>query len=327
MKTRLMITSAMTPAEQRVGRYMRAPDAHPDGGVAVAEPPTPVEEAAPAAPPAKSTDDLYDEEFGGGSDEDGDDEDGGEGDEEDNEEDEDEAAEPVKEPPVKQPAPVEERIGELTAELRETQRQLAEEKRLREDAAKPKDTPAEEAKKAPDPADYEFGEADAKFIAASARWHADQRFDERQEMADREAMIAEIETGWKGAISEPSVAEQYPDFEEKVTKGADRKDWACTPVMAVLIKRSDVGVHVAYDLASNADESRRIAALSPEQQLYEIGRIEGRVSAALTAKGAEPAPKRATNAPSPPEARSRGAGGKFATDGDALYDKMLREFD
>lgn len=322
MRTRLMITSAMTPTEQRVGRFLRAPDGHDN------TPATTVEvEAAPTVPepPAKSTDDLYDEDYGGAVvDEEGGEEGG---------DDEPPAAKPEEEVKPKEEAKpendVEKRIGDITAELRETQRQLAEERRLREEASKPKEeTKGEQVAGPPDPKDYEFGDADAKFIADNARWHADQRFDERIHAQKIEEKIAQIETGWKGAIEVPELVEEYPDFKEKVTAGAASKAWACSPTMAILIKNSPVGPHVAYELASNADESRRIYHLSDEEQLLEFGRLEGRMTALrAAAKPAAPAPKKVPDsAPPPPEARSRGNGGKFATEGDALYERMLKEF-
>jgi hypothetical protein len=331
MTRNLMITTAMTPLEAKAGRFMRAPDHPTDSGAPMVD----LEEAPEAkvpTPPAKSTDDLYDEEYAGTVDGD---------DGKDGEDGEDDALElknvvieegdekPEEKPEEKPVNDVQKRIDDMTAELRETQRQLAEERRQREEASKPKgeeETPQEDGP--PNPEDYEFGKADDKFIADWSRWNADQRFDERQRASQAEAEIEALETGWKGAIEQPDVVELYPDFDDKVTKGADRKDWACSPTMAVLIKRSDVGAHVAYELATNPDESRRIAALSPNEQLLEIGRLEGRMSAKVSASSVEqPATKKATQAPPPPEARARGQGGKFAKAEDAMYDRMLAEFD
>jgi hypothetical protein len=327
MKTRLMISSAMTPVEMAAGRFLRAPDGHPEGGAVMVDvPETPPAETPPAAPTdaGKSIEDLYDQEFGGAGPDapEGEGDDGEEGEEEPND------------PPEPEGAPKEEKtpseLEERDNRIRQLERELEE---ARKAAPKPQETPKVEdgpaEAKAPDPADYEFGAADEKFIADHARWHADQRFRELQETAAVEAKIEAMETKWKGAIDTDDIKEAYPDFDEKVTKGADRKDWFCSPTMAVLIKNSDVGPHVAYELASNAAESKRLASLSPEEQLLEFGRLEGRALAKreLAASAAsEPAPKRTTNAPPPPDARSRGNGGKFASPQDALYDKMLTEF-
>jgi hypothetical protein len=316
----LMISASMTPIEAKMGRYMRAPDHDASSAPMIEIDETPTNApAVPAAPVGKTTDDLYDEEYGGTVEE------------ASSEEPEVlELTEEVKEeakPEAKPENDVQKRIDQLTAELRETQRQLAEASRPREQNSKP--TGAEEPKGdgAPNPEDYDFGKADDKFIADWARWNADQRFNERAEQVRVEQQIEAIETSWKGALEAPEVVEAYPDFDEKVTKGADRQEWACSLPMAVLIKRSDVGPDIAYELASNPDESRRIASLSLEEQLLEFGRLEGRASALKgTARSAAPAPKKVpSSAPPPPANRSRGSGGKFANPQDALYDRMLSE--
>lgn len=317
MKTRFMLSTAMTAAEQAAGRYLRAPDGHPEAGVVTVDVPEP-----PAAPPEQKTiEQQYDEEFGSvETDTSGEgDGDGGEA-----------VEESTEEPPKPEGVPdAAKELDELKARNLQLERDLEEARR----APQPKETPKEELSnestevKAPDPKDYEFGAADEKFIADTASFHAEQRFNELQEAKQVEARIEAIETSWKGAIETDAVKEQYPDFDELVTKGADEKAWACSPTMAVLIKQSEVGPHVAYELASNAEESRRIAALEPHDQLLEFGRLEGRAMArAEFAATPTPTQKRVPSAPPPPVNRSRGNGGQYATAQDAMYDKMLNEF-
>lgn len=328
MKGMLLSQASMTPTERAVGRFLRAPDGHPDPAPAATEDPAPAQSEEPTQEPAKdqTTDDLYDQEYGATSSEEDSSEgqDGGEGGGDGDDSGDDDPADagaPKEDDAAKKH---EERIARLEAEL-------AEERRLREEAKKPteeKPESSESEDKAPDPADYEFGEADGKFIADLARWNTRQELAEHQRQQSFKAELDSIEQGWKGAISKPEVAERYPDFAEKVTKGAAEQKWDCTPHMALLIKNSPLGPDVAYELASNPSEATRLAGLTPQELLLEFGRVEGRVEGKIAAKSADapPAPNRKTAAPKPPTARSRGAGGQFETEHDALYSKMLKEF-
>jgi hypothetical protein len=131
-----------------------------------------------------------------------------------------------------------------------------------------------------------------------------------------------MEVKWSERVT--SAAEKYPDFAEKVTKGADNNAWACPPVVALGIKASEYGPDVAYHLATNVEESRRIASMHPLEQAREFGRLEARFE--LAAKQTEqPKPKTVTQAAPPPSVQARGAGGKFAVSADtedfAAFDK------
>lgn len=70
-----------------------------------------------------------------------------------------------------------------------------------------------------------------------------------------------------------------------------------TPVMADVIRESDVGPAVAYHLGTNRAEAERIAALPAHRQAAELGKLEARLSAAPEAPKAQtrnppPAPPR-----------------------------------
>jgi hypothetical protein len=102
--------------------------------------------------------------------------------------------------------------------------------------------------------------------------------------------------------------------------------------MALAIKSSPVGPHVAYELAKNPTEAARIAKLIPVEQAFELGKLEGRHAARVAGKKAvveEPAPvpaKVASSAPPPPQHRSRGSGGQYVSEIGGLQDRMLKEF-
>lgn len=336
LKTKLMLSGAFggfTANERRLGRFIRDGEGHPAPAPA-AEPAA--EPVAQMPLPPQSSDDLYEAEYGGSIDP----VEPPKADEELLLEDEvPPAPEEKKEP---KGASAEERINEATAAQREAERLLAESRRdsaalearlaaLEKGVSPPK--PKEEVKErgpdeAPNPDDYEFGEADAKFLADHSAFHAVKAVKDHAAKQELEQQVQGIETAWTEAIAAPDIAEQYPDFEEKVTQGATAKAWACTPVMALLIKSSAVGPDVAYHLATTPAESKRIASLDDNEQILEIGRLEGRYLARKETAPATtvPAKKVVTDAPAPPSNRSRGSGGQFVQGQDAVYDKMLTEF-
>jgi len=215
---------------------------------------------------------------------------------------------------------VQERMNEMTAARREAER-VAEE-RAREveywkGVAEGKKPEAEAGKPAegddPEPKsdDYEYGEADARFIPDNARWNARDEFRQQQRQANEQAEAAALRRGHEARVAE--AVEKYPDYAEKVQASADRGEWPCTQVMALGIMASEVGPDVAYHLASNHAEAARIAKLHPLEQARELGRIEG----GFLNKPKEPAPKvDAPKAPPPPTHQARGVGGKFEVDDD-----------
>lgn len=306
----------MTVNERRLGRFIRDGEGHPAPAPAAAEPapapsvaesddfsafesslePAPTPDSGTVAEPAPADTD-----------------DGGPG------------APPEPEP---QGASDQQSIDDLRADY---QRQLEERdrelERLRQEREKPAEPPKEQQERkvgdAPNPDDYEFGEADSKYIADLAIYHADRRFEQREAQAQLMREVEEIETGWKTRTGSEEFKAKYPDFEEKVTRGADRGAWDCSPVAAVVLKSSEVGGDVAYHLATNPAESKRIAALPPMEQVRELGRLEGRFMTEAKPKVAAPT---VTQAPPPPESRARGAGGRFAvpadTDDFAAFDAM-----
>lgn len=219
---------------------------------------------------------------------------------------------------------VQERINEITAEKHDAIRERDEAlRKLAEVSAKPEapkpaeDTPAPaaDADPKPDPEKFEFGEADPEFTLALAQWGARQEFktlsDKQSQEAAVKAEIAQIDTQFRERVT--ASAEKYPDFKEKVLDTAERNEWPLTEVVGLGIKTSEVGPDVAYYLAENKDEARRIANLHPLQQAREFGRLEAKF---LSETKAPTPPKIVTDAPKPPENRARGGGGKFAVDDD-----------
>lgn len=99
---------------------------------------------------------------------------------------------------------------------------------------------------------------------------------------------------------------KYDDFEQV----AYNNKVPITPIMADVIRASDVGPDVAYYLGSNVKEAERIARLPDFLQAKEIGRIEAKLASA-------PPVKKTTSAPapvSPVTARSTGSPAYDTTD-------------
>lgn len=315
----------LTAAEQRAGRFLRSPDGH-DGGAAPA-PAAPAPADPYEAPEAPGTvDDAYDKEFGGvvlpGEGDDDGDAGGGE--------------DPAPEKPgVSEPEQKDDKdpAAELEAERQRANRleeELREAKKGKEpakDDAKP--AAPEESDPAPKPDDYEFGEADSKYIAEFARWNARQEFKAEREREQIATELNTIEDGWNTAVASEDITAEYPDFADVVTKGAAEEKWDCTPLMALGIKSSPVGPHIAYELAKNPAEATRIANLPSVEQAWELGQLAGKHAARVAGKKAEaeaPAPtKVASSAPPPPAHRSRGSGGQ-SNDMSSTYDRMIKEF-
>lgn len=212
------------------------------------------------------------------------------------------------EPRPKPKKTAQDRIDELTRARREAEREAAHWRKIAQgEAPQPKEEPAAQA---PDPDQYEYGEADPKYISALVAHETKKGIDAaRKEMA-QDLHVQAQERVWETA--QDAARSKYSDYDDLVTIGAAQGRWDCSPVMAQAIRSSDAGGEVAYHLASNPAEARRIASLDQISQVRELGKLEGR----LAAPPAAPKPKTATDAPKPPENLARGAGGRFTVQPD-----------
>ncbi len=214
-----------------------------------------------------------------------------------------------------------ERINEVTAARREAEREADEAKRRAEywesvarNGAKPAEVAQEaqpQADERPNPEAYAEGIYDPSYIEDLTGWKAEQAVAKRFEERAREDAAASEARSFDDRAAK--FAEQNPDYQAVVVDGAKRNAWACTPAMNDAIKTSDVGPSVAYHLAKNPDDARRIAALPPISQVREIGRLEARFEAKAEEPAPKPTPKTATDAP-PPTPQARGTAGRFAVD-------------
>lgn len=308
---------AMTAAERAAGRYMRAPDGHGDGGdgggaAAVAEPPEPAPE-----PTGEEINDPVEDvgshrQPAAGDDSQPDDGDGGE-----------EGGAP--------PKPAEPKPDDTAARLEALERRLADSERdteywqgrfngtLNEDGTpvnQPQErTIAPDHPDRPNPADYTYGETDAEYIRDLARFESNLAFEERMAEQEVSRQLSEVETSHAGRVEEAKT--RYADYEEKVIKGADvdpvtkEPKWFCSQLMSLGLKTSEYGPDIAYQLASNPEESRRIAQLPPLDQAKEFGRMEYIAEQSRKSEGEGGGPGRTTrvsNTPPPPPRAKGGAG-------------------
>lgn len=244
--------------------------------------------------------------------------------------------------------PAHQRIAELTAKLRQAERDLAARVPAPEAPPVEQQAPAAFDTPAPDPNDdkYEFGEADPNYLADLTDWKVEKKLAERDAKAAEDAAkqrqastAAEIDGKWNEQAAKG--AEKYEDFNEVVLESAAAGEWACPPLVAAAISISPVGHDAAYHLAKNPVEAELIAtelATNPLAAAERFGAIEGqfldkaparpesnhpldmaihagRLRAFLD-KQSKPKGKLSTDAPEPPKHQVRGAAGQFEVGGD-----------
>lgn len=206
-----------------------------------------------------------------------------------------------------------ERIDELTRARREAEREAEFWKSKAIPTKGPEPAPQPKADDRPDPAAYQFGETDPEFIEALGAFAARQEF---KRLSAEQAQSQQVRTAQQADQDRRAAfAKDHPDFHDKIATKL-----IATDVMAEAMIDSEHGPAVAYHLANNPDEAKRIAGLSPVAQVRAIGAIEGRLAAPSTQTPAK------TVSDAPPVLQTvRGAGGKFKaapdTDDFASFDK------
>jgi hypothetical protein len=208
------------------------------------------------------------------------------------------AAEEGEGAPPKPKNSAQERIDELTRARREAERRAERAERELHQARNPQ--PAPQAPQEPNPANYQYGEADAGFIRDLAAFSARQAFAAEAERHSAQTQAQAVEKTWNDR--QVTYATSKPDYFD-VIEG----EWACSVPMADAIRTSDDGPAVAYHLASHPEEARRIAGLNPLAQIREIGRLEAKLAQPVTPS---PPLKIASDAPAPAPT-VRGQGGRF----------------
>lgn len=236
--------------------------------------------------------------------------------------------------------PAGQRIAELTAKLRQAERDL--------EAARGK--PAEEVIAKPDPAEFEFGEADPAYIEKLTDWKIETREAEKAKaegvQREQQAMVDRIQTGI--ATAEETAKAKYDDFDARVAEAVEaRAGEPLPPVLSIALGVSPVGGDLIYRLATDEAMSEKLEKLakggpqsmnalamamgelegeyiegSDDSDLdmsdnLDMARMMGRMRARLAGKSAPAKPVvTTTEAPEPPQHRVRGGAGKFEVGAD-----------
>lgn len=195
----------------------------------------------------------------------------------------------------------------------------------------------DEVAAAPDPKKFEYGELDAGYIRALARWEAKQEIADSSKNQAKEQQTADERKAakeFKAALTsfKDKGSELYEDFEEVVFQGAKDEVWQLSDELGAALVSSDFGQQIAYELASDPKEADRVYKLSPARQLTWLGRQEAKLeetagsgakteaekaaeSEATARKQAGSSSVRETKAPNPVQ-RARGTGSNSSVAGD-----------
>jgi DNA repair exonuclease SbcCD ATPase subunit len=259
-------------------------------------------------------------------------------DEEVEEEDEEELPDEEEEEPEPEPEPVkakkksfQSRIDEITARAYEAERRealLRQELEALKTEAKPQakeptsnDNRSPEGAPSPDAVDeagellYPLGEFDPKFISDLTRYTIKVESERAKAEAQKAAAVQAAEEARQEIVNQYAerfnqAADEIPDLREKVAGLADQFnsiDENYGEYLATTIMSLESGPRLMYYLSQNIGEAQKIVASGPAAATLALGRLD----AMLSKPKAEEKRKLVSNAPPPPQARARGAHGRF----------------
>lgn len=199
--------------------------------------------------------------------------------------------------PKKKPAS--QRIRELTAKYRQTEREVQELRRLlNERGESQKDYQQPQTPKKPNREDYDdedqYFEALADYKAEAKLSERDQKQQQETERQKREREQQEISQKIDNLNSQGE--KEFDDYDDVVL---DNQDLQISDTMVQSITEMENGHKVAYHLGHNPDKAAEIAQKSPYKQAIELAKIEEQLSKGKT--------KKTTKAP-PPTSSVKGQG-------------------
>lgn len=330
----------MSPAEQKMGRFMRSPDEH---AAAPAPSPAPTPAPTPAAgkeapaepdfaafekaamtgeePEAKAQPAKTDAEASEGDDD---------GDDEGDDVAAAEAAAEGEKPAEPKKKTAQERIREINAKLRATEARLESERKGWEarleriekglPADKTDDTNADQAV-APDPTDlekYPLGVLDDRYFEDRLKFETALQVKEqlgsllqREQQLDQQAeseRIAQTLQAQAEALASKG-AEIFDDYDEVVVKAAMAGEFDLAQPTFEACAEAEHGAEILHILASDKTEAARVAKLSPFQQTKYV---LGKNAEIAGTKPPAPKPNKIPGAETPPADTVRGAGARQA---------------
>lgn len=193
----------------------------------------------------------------------------------------------------------------------------------------------------PSPDDYDFGEADVKYIKDLAKWEVRQELKAQKTGAEKEqltaAQRAQNDAAQKSLdkFFKAGAAKFGEDYQEKVSDESIK----ISPTLAKLLLDSDNGVDIAFDITADANLAKKVSAMTPERQAAWFGSYEDQHYSSDTADADEDeldedekpevkvtASKPVSKAPKPPNHKNRGGGSSesatAATSDFAAFERM-----
>ena len=180
----------------------------------------------------------------------------------------------------------------------------------------PKPAAASEGKPRPEKFDTH-----AEYVEALTDWKTDQKLNEREQKAEKTRLESEqAKLGQSHADRITSFKASHDDFDEMMDNLADVPR---TPALEHVIKSSENGPELLYELAKKPEEAKRIAMLPYGAMLREIGKFEAGI-AAKSASEPKPETKRVSSAPKP--IAPVGGGGKASAPPKTLEEAANHSF-
>ena len=192
--------------------------------------------------------------------------------------------------PEPKPSGFEKRISKLTYQAREAERQAAYWRGQAE--AKGGGAPqqgAAQPEATDGPPKQESFETYDEYLRALTRHEIRTEMAQERQKLTRDLEGRELQGGFEKRVE--AVRAKHEDFDEV----AFANDHQVSPTMRDAIMNTQDGAEIAYWLGQHHDESNRIARLSPNHQILELGRISARLAAPPPA----PPPRLASTAPAP----------------------------
>jgi hypothetical protein len=213
-------------------------------------------------------------------------------------------------------------------------REAALQERLRELEGK-QAKPVEPELKEPDIKDYtnETGQVDwVKFQKDTSTFAAKQAVaEERARQAQERGEAEQAETAARVKANADKARKAHPDFDKVMAKVTNTEADRVPQFVLNYIFESEYGAEIAYHLAKNPEESKRIASLKPILGLAELGTLAATLSKPAaasngTANGTPPARERG-GAPPPITPLSGSGSGSVNTDPAKMSFKELRAYE
>jgi hypothetical protein len=186
------------------------------------------------------------------------------------------------------------RIRELTAKYRQTERELQELRRLLNDRGERQEDYQQLAQMPQRPKREDYDNED-DYFEALADYKAEQRLAEqqkKQEQKTEQQRQQEEQQRITKAVNQinESGMQEFEDYEDVVL---DNNSLQITDNMVRTIADMDYGHRVAYHLGKNPDKAAKLAEMSPSKQAAELGKLESQLTQS-------PGKKSKSKAPAPP---------------------------